>query len=306
MTISKVTTHLGGKEIRPYAPGIELSAEYAYRVALDWERYEADESITDILDALLADPKAAELTALSIGDWGGTAEGNDSKALLSVLVRGAGRLPKLEALFIGDMIYEECEISWINQTDMSELYGAFPNLLELRLRGGTGLSLGHPKHQTLRTLVVETGGLDAEILHQLAKADLPSLEHLELWLGDDGYGWTGQVDHVRPLLFENPFPKLKYLGLRNSQIADEIAELAVDAPVLQQLDTLDLSLGTMTDRGAAALSEASAIRSLKRLDLHHHFMTGDGLARLNALGIEVDVRDQQDQDDDYRFVAVSE
>jgi hypothetical protein len=131
----------------------------------------------------------------------------------SSLVGAAGKLPNLKAIFLGDMTYEECEISWINQSDVSPLYAAFPQLEELKIRGGNGLSLGRLVHRNPQRLTIETGGLGCDVLLQLAKADLPSLQHLELWLGDDGYGWDGSLDDIMPLLQEGRFPKLAVADL---------------------------------------------------------------------------------------------
>lgn len=309
MTISESTEVFGGKPVRDYDPdaGLVDAASAAWRIAIDWDRYENDEKATDLLSSLLDDPNAGQVTALVFGDWGGTAEGNNSGPVVEMLVDNASKLPRLTALFLGDMTFEECEVSWINQCDISPIYAAFPNLEELRIRGTMELSLGQLEHDRLRRLIIETGGLTVAQLRQVASAELPMLEHLEVWLGDDGYGWDGSADDVKPLLDGARFPKLKYLGLRNSQDADEIAEAAASAPVVTRIEVLDLSLGTMSDAGAAALASSTAVRSLKKLDVHHNYLTDAGVAKLSKLGIEVEAGDQQDTDEDGdRYVAVSE
>src|SRR5262249_44728682 len=98
--------------------------------------------------------------------------------------------------------------------------------------------------------------------------------------------------------------------LRDSQIADEIAAALVQAPILKRLEVLDLSLGTLSDEGAEALLRAPDLRSLKKLDIHHHYCSLEVVARLEALGIEVDASDRQEphvfQGEESRYVAVSE
>ncbi len=154
---------------------------------------------------------------------------------------------------------------------------------------------------------METGGLSVAIINDVIASSLPSLEHLELWLGEGNYGWDGTVADLQPLLDGDLFPKLKYLGLRDSEIADEISAAVASAPVLRQLETLDLSMGTLADEGAKALLSSPAIKSLRKLDLHYHFMSSETAARFRSLGIEVDVSDQQEADDEAdRYVAVSE
>lgn len=263
-----------------------------------------------MLPQFLADPAAESVAGLIIGDWGGTAEGNDSAAVVEALVTARDKLGGLVALFIGDMVCEECEVSWINQSDMSPLWDAYPNLRHFRVRGGEGLSLGRLEHDALESLVIETGGLDAEVVREVAGAKLPQLQHLELWLGTDEYGATARPEDLAPILAGDKFPKLRYLGLRNSYIADEIAKAVAEAPVLKQLDELDLSMGTLTDDGAQALLESSLVPGLKRLNLEYHFMSPEAMAKFEALSIEVNVDDRQEEDEydgeTFRYVAVGE
>jgi hypothetical protein len=196
---------------------------------------------------------------------------------------------------------------------MAPLFSAYPRLIHFGVRGGEGLSLGANRHPSLQTLIVETGGLDREILHEIWRAGYPALEHLELWLGSAEYGWNGRVDDLQPLLTGDLFPRLHTLGLRDSEITDEIARAIAQLPLLHQLEVLDLSLGTLSDEGAGALLASEAVRGLRRLDLHHHFCSDEMVERLNALarhGVEVDASEPQQPEvwdgAAHRFVAVSE
>jgi hypothetical protein len=208
------------------------------------------------------------------------------------------------------MTFEDCEISWIIQGNYSALWGCFPRLELLRIRGGSELTLGEVRQESLKELVIETGGLPSSIINEVITADLPNLERLELWLGDDGYGWEGDPLVVLPLLESTNFPKLKVLGLRDSMAADEIASMVADSPLLEQLEELDLSLGTLGDEGARALLNAPLVKKLKRLDLSRHYISDAVAEELKQLGIEVDLSDKQEEDEydgeSYRYVAVSE
>jgi hypothetical protein len=293
----------------PAAPiGLQDPAGTIYRIAIDYEDSEAHRTWVDQFHRMLADPRAGELTGLVVGAW--DFSDTDSSAVVEALVAAADRLPRVTALFVGDVVSEENEISWIVQSDVSPLFGAFPRLEHFGVRGGTNLRLGSPRHEHLRTLIVEAGGLDASVLHQVAQAELPALEHLELWLGDEQYGWNGTVADVGPLLAGDRFPRLRYLGLRDSVIADEVAAAVAASPVLSHLEVLDLSLGTLGDAGAAALLAAPAVRSLRKLDIHHHFCSPEMVERLKSLGIEVDASEPQKEEtsngDVWRFVAVGE
>jgi hypothetical protein len=263
------------------------------------------------LAAFLEDPAARKVPGLVIGAWEyETMVSRDSSEIVEALVAARDKLPNLKALFFGDITYEQCEISWIRQSDVSPLFEAYPRLEEFRVRGGTGLSLGSPRHKYLRSLVVETGGLSRTVLQEICRARLPALEHLELWLGSAGYRWDAAVEDLKPILSGKRFPKLHYLGLRDSEIADEVAQAIAKAPVLRQIRVLDLSLGNLTDEGAAALAASPAVAQLEKLDIRHHFVSKPMVKRLKDLGIRVDAREPQEphkyDDEVYRFIAVSE
>src|SRR4051812_43476346 len=102
------------------------------------------------------------------------------REVIEPLIAARGRLPNLRSLFLGDITSEECEISWINQGDVTPLLAAYPLLEEFRVRGVEQLSFAGLRHANLRSLAIESGGLPACVLEEVWAADLPELEHLEL------------------------------------------------------------------------------------------------------------------------------
>ena len=311
MTISHHIERFMGLPVRNFAPGDEvpLSGEIAYRLAVDYEAHEDGQTLAGLLTSLLALHGAAGVRALVVGDWGNAAAESAATAIAALAERGP-RLPALRGLFFGEMIVDECEISWIQQADLSPLWAAFPSLEVLRVRGGEGLSLGAMALLHLTQLGIEAGGLDRRVVQQLCAAELPALEHLELWLGTDEYGGNVTLEDLRPILDGTLFPKLAYLGLRNSEMADEIAEALVKAPIVRRIHTLDLSLGNLTDRGAKALLALPTDTGLRQLDIHHHYVSPGLVDQLSARGLEVNASDAQEPDEDdgelYYYIAVSE
>ncbi len=311
MTISEHPEEFAGLPVREYDPeeGIQDPLDSAPRLASEYDP-PTGRSMESLLSRFLDDPAASQVVALVIGPWEGLYDGqSDSSSLVASLVAAKDRLRSLKALFFGDITYDECEISWINQSDVSPLLAAFPALEHFRVRGGNNLSFGDGlSHDSLRVLVIESGGLDGEVVRTVAAAQLPNLEHLELWLGDEYYGGGATVADLAPILSGEVFPKLKYLGLRDFDGADVLAVALADAPVLRRIEVLDLSLGTLGDEGVVALLQGGALSSLKRLDIHHHYVSDEVLDGLKALGIELNADDQQDADenDGERYVAVGE
>lgn len=243
--------------------------------------------------------------SLVIGAWGYAAF---NPAPIEQLVRLAPALPALRALFLGDLTSEECEISWMKVGDVSALPAAYPQLEVFGARGGEDFRFSPVRHPRLRELVVQSGGLSGEFVRAVLASDLPSLESLELWLGDAEYGGDTTVADLAPLLAGDRFPALRRLGLCNAQQADGLAEALATAPVVTRLERLDLSRGALGDRGAAALLAGQSLGHLAELDLHYHYLSPEAADELvRALpGVRVDVTDPQEEDDDVRYVAVSE
>ncbi|MGH7172700.1 MAG: STM4015 family protein [Gemmataceae bacterium] len=293
MTIAQHLTKFAGLPVQQYDFGAKKRARKpcVYRVALE---YEADTTFPELLDHFLTEYGGKELTALVLGAWSRDDMLGDAAELVESLVANRGRMPNLRALFFGDITYDECEISWINPGDLSPLLPAFPKLEEFRIRGVGDLTFGRLKHGKLRSFAIESGGLPAPLLQEVFEAELPKLEHLELWLGSPGYGGISIAAPLEPLLSGKRFRKLKYLGLRNSEITDAVASAAAEAPILARLAELDLSLGTLGDDGAEAILKSSAIRKLKKLDLHHHFISAPFVKELKKLPLEVDISDAKE------------
>ena len=304
MTISEPTERFFGRTIEDFEPGTTPSnaPDTVYRLSLD---YDADTSMAALLADFVDSCDPGRLEALVIGNWGESASESPDEFLAELAARAA-RLPAFKALFVGDMTYEECEISWITQGDYARLLKAFPQLQALRIRGSTSLALPAGAHAGLRELTIECGGLPRDVLQALAQSSFPAIEKLELWLGTDEYGFDGDLDDVRRAVDQLRTPGLRTLGLRDSEIADEVAQWLADEPWIAQLQTLDLSLGTIGDVGAQALLASPHARGLARLDLSHHYISKPLQQQLRAAIPGVVLDDEQDDDEDDRYVAVGE
>lgn len=304
MTISESTETFYNKIVTAYDPAspVDLSGDKVYRLTLE---YDDERKMSDLFEQFLQSADKSKLDALVIGMWGEPYE-ESANDIIEALIARAPELPALRALFIGDMTYEECEISWIIQGDYTPLLNAFPKLEELRIRGAQELSLQPVTHTALRKLTIESGGLPSEVVEALIASSLPALEHLELWLGSDGYGFDGDVELYRRVVGALAGPSLRYLGLRDSELADQLAEWLAGEEAVGRLHTLDLSLGTLGDEGARALLDSPHVRTLQRLDLSHHYISPALQQQLKALPLEVVLDDAQEEDDGDRYVAVGE
>ncbi len=207
----------------------------------------------------------------------------------------------------------EYEISWTGIGDAGGLWSALPRLERLVIQSGLGNSsvdnsvrdgLGTIRHDKLKHFQVITGGLSIECLQSIANADLPALEFLEVWTGSANYGAGGGVDDLAPLFAGTKFPKLKSLGLCNSEFSDDLAKALTKAPIVAQLETLSLRYGTLSDEGASALL---AIPNLKKLtlDVRNNYLTEPMVEKLKAAGGTV-LADSQRGEAGDRYVSLSE
>ncbi|MFI6079944.1 STM4015 family protein [Streptomyces sp. NPDC051217] len=255
--------------------------------------------------------------ALVIGPWW-CGEYSELAPALELIVADAARFSALRALFLADVVGEECEVSWLRMNDITPAVEAFPLLEEFGVRGcgdtyrDGDLRLRPVKHDRLRVLRFESGGLPGAVVRAVGASELPALEHLELWLGVDEYGGNATVADLAPLLDGGRFPRLRHLGLQNSEIQDEIAGAVAAAPVVAGLESLALSMGTLTDAGAEALLAGQPLTHLAELDLRHHYMSPPWRTRIeealepHGVRVELAPSDGIDEDDEWRYVAVSE
>ncbi len=281
------------------------------RLEIGYEEHEDGQTLTPLIEQLVADEeKSQALTSLIIGDWGGAYEDTPDE-FLPVLIAAAPKFPNLRHIFIGDMDSEQCEVSWIRQTNLGPLLSAYPQIESFYIKGGVDLELEPLEHENLQELVIISGGLSSILLQSVQKAKLPNLRKLELYIGVDDYGFDGNLeDDILPFLYNNPFPKLVSLGLKDSDLQDEIAVAAAKAPVLEQLEELDLSEGTLSDTGAEALLNSEGVRKLKRLNLNYHYMSDDMMNKLHRFsqetGITITMDEQQDLEEEWRYPSVTE
>src|SRR6185436_2023988 len=102
---------------------------------------------------------------------------------------------------------------WLKLGDITPLLEAFPRLERLCVRGAGGLVLTPVRHESLQELVLQSGGLPAEVVRAVAACDFPQLTHLELWLGVSNYGGDARADDLAPILAGQRLPALTSLGL---------------------------------------------------------------------------------------------
>ncbi|WP_329521661.1 STM4015 family protein [Spirillospora sp. NBC_01491] len=260
----------------------------------------------EVFERFMRTVDTTQVTDLSIGYWGlhDTVDTFASDKLIEV----ADRFPALRALFIGDMSSEDCDISSLWHAELTPVFTVFPKLERFEVRGSESSMLRPFRSETLRTLRIESGGLEGDVVQAVAASDLPNLEHLDIWLGDPNYGGDATVADLAPILGGQRLPALRHLGLEDSVLQDEIAAAVAGAPVVARLESLSLAMGTLTDQGAEALLVGQPLTHLRRLDLRHHFLSDTMMERVQAAlpGVEVDMMYRNLADDGIYYIEVAE
>lgn len=268
-----------------------------------YDDFDDEKTIESMCAEILNDEELPSLDEIIIGCW--VESWDDSgQAFVDMFVENAEKFSHIKSLFIGDMESEECEVSWIIQANYEKLWEALPNLKELTIKGSTDLILGEISHENLENLTIICGGLPQSVIESIEKAHLPNLKTLNLYLGVDDYGFDGDIDTIRSLLEHSDFPNLTYLGLGDSDIEDEIAEAVLNSKYIHQITTLDLSNGTLTDKGGQLLLDRlPELSNLTFVDLNWHYLSDPLAEKLKDLenlenrNLEIDVSDPQVPDD---------
>ncbi|MFG2944280.1 STM4015 family protein [Streptomyces adustus] len=308
-------THFRGLLVHTFAPAgdarparLPEADSVAWKLAADW-----DTPFEKIWRGFLDEVRTEDVLAVVLGPWWTEWDEDGIDPVLELLAAESHRFPRLRALFLADVESEELEISWIKQGTVTRVLRAWPQLEELGVRGAEDLVIEPLRHDALRTLRIESGGLGPDPVRALGGCEFPALRHLELWLGTTWYGGDCQVADVEPLLAAlGRCPDLRHLGLQNSDIQDGIAAAVSAAPVVAGLDSLDLSMGALGDEGGAALLSGQPLTHLSSLNLRHHFMSEELVQRLreslepHGTDLVLTPADRRSRGVGGRYVAVGE
>jgi uncharacterized protein (TIGR02996 family) len=313
-------THDGEDE-----PAFDWEYGYIHRLRLSHNHYADSEfqgSLAEVLDLVLRHPSGRFLTEITFG-FNNDPNEDDLQDLIDMLAKRAP--PTIRKLHFGDYKYaggglvgqagNDTEISWYSIGNLGKLWKAVPGLRTLITQGGSsqsamagGLQLGKIELPNLVHAEFRTGGLEKANARAIATAAIPSIEYLDIWYGDKYYGGDATVKDVELLLGRTDLPRLRHLGLMNSQFADALPGALATSKLLPQLRELDLSMGCMTDEGARELARhRQAFQHLDKLSVALNYLSKAGAAVLKGVAKTVDVGMQRDDSDpEYRHPAVGE
>ncbi|KAF3884882.1 HEAT repeat domain-containing protein [Scytonema tolypothrichoides VB-61278_2] len=235
------------------------------------------------LKLLLQDPQACKVEALICEMWERSyyKVTDEFYAFVETLFDARQHLTQLRALFIGDASAQGYMKSYLGLGDISLILDGYPNLEVLQLRGFCGDLQCSSYHHNLKTLIIETLYLSDTALDQIYDLQLPALEYFELWIGR-----SDRLD-LAPILFDELFPNLSYLGLRSCSYTDGLVSYIAQSPLINRLSVLDLSMGDLTDEGVEALLNCPAIDRLHTVNVAYNCVSASGISQLSQLNCRV-------------------
>ncbi|WP_445637609.1 GUN4-like domain-containing protein [Nostoc sp. DSM 114161] len=300
------------KRVEDFDPAIGIidPSRIAYAVRchqISSDEWEDVEVLREKLNTLTRHTNASKVEDLVIGRWDNVCyDISNSSVVVNALVEAKDKLKNLKAVFIGDMDFNDWPISTIKQSDISPLLKAYPHLEIIQIRGGDGLQFSQLQHDNLKAIIIECAGLNQKTIAQICALELPALQHLELWLGNNRYGRNSSIEDLMPIISGELFPTLSYLGLRNSEYSDEIARALVNVPTIKFLNILDLAMGTLSDEGAEALFNCSHVNKLDILNLNENFLSYEMIERLSQLDCQLIYRRHQKHSRGGRYCSIAE
>lgn len=255
---------------------LEWKRGFIYKAKFGWEGFrdearsdeetEADDHYADRFERFLKLPAARFVQELVLGPIPG-----DDMCQLDSFAIAIDRFPPpcLRVLDLSDTGNWDISSTEASMPDSKSIRGIKKICLNA---GGIGVSkIDLPE---CVEFTIRTGGLSKDAAREIGKAKLPSCERLEIWFGDPHYGGNSSVDDIKPLLAAKAIPKVKHLLFKNCAFADELVKALAKSPLLRQIETLDLSMGNLSDAGIATMVAAKdAFAHLAELELEDNAMT---------------------------------
>jgi hypothetical protein len=175
------------------------------------------------------------------------------------------------------------DLVFADLADVTPLLAATPLLEELRLAGNQ-VEVGAIALPKLRRLAIATS--DVAVLASVAAAKLPALEAIEVSAG----GAELPPAAIAPVLAVVSW-RASRLAITRTANTDHLVPQLLQSAMLPELARLDLSGGTLSDAGAAALIAGKAkLAHLAELDLAGNTLSAATVKAVAAAGLCASVR----------------
>jgi hypothetical protein len=181
--------------------------------------------------------------------------------------------------------------------DLRPLLKLFPNLEYLSINGNfhnffssnnqelNDFRSDRASGSKLKTLIIDDENVNRTI-YSLYPTDFPELEYFEIWFNDDE-NIVPTVKAIGSILSGKAAPKLKYLGLLNCQMADDLVKVLMQTPIIENLAVLDLRMGAMTDIGFRHILDCQKLGNLKFLYVSQNCISSNAFSGREQPNFEI-------------------
>ncbi len=305
-----------------------LTREAYYRILLSGDQLRQVKASTasndgefsgDIFKSLSKAASKKDAEKFVVGAWTGVEDASEESAapVVKWIVDNKDKLQHIKSLYLCDIPPDYTEISWINLCDISGIFQSLPNLLSYTGKGSIDLAIQPFASNKLMRISLIKGGLPASVIKSIFDCDLPSLVHLELYLGTNNYGGDYKPETFEKFLSPTEhgiFPSLHRLGLMNMDKCDALYGMIVKSAIAKRVLTIDLSLGTLDKRGAEELFQLKNFPLLEDLELNYNYLSGEMMERLvdeldccvSLLDPQGNAHENQNNQWDDRYCSISE
>ncbi len=187
--------------------------------------------------------------------------------------------------------------SHVYPVDLRPLLTLFPDLEYLSINGNFHNFFSSNNQQLndfrsdrssgskLKTLIIDNENVNRTI-HSLYPTDFPELEYFEIWFNDNK-NIVPTVKAISLILSGKAAPKLKYLGLRNCLMADDLVKALMQTPIIENLAVLDLRMGAMTDIGFRHILDCQKLGNLKFLYVSQNCISSNAFSGREQPNFEI-------------------
>lgn len=281
---------------------IETKPQKKYPYSL--EDFEEDEEVIEkVIDSFEANEEYdgyKNTEHFSLIAWSEPADGGPDK-MLEYFIDNKKDYQRIKHFTFGNMDYELCEMSWIQQSDYGNFFKAFPKIKSFSVQGSMGLVLGKMDLPKLEILEVIGSGTTKETLTNIMQSNLPNLKKINIFLGDDEYGGDVTALDIKEFLANTNFTNLINLGICNAgkDLVAGILEAIIESKYAGQIKVLDISKSVSSDADAQYLLEnIEKLSNIKYIDLYYNFFSSDTIKKLEACPIEINALGNEEPNKD--------
>src|SRR5262245_52523940 len=114
MAINEHITGFAGRSIQDWEPGDPIAdpGRVIPRLAISWDEADEGGDWAEKFARFLETPNSNLAVGIVVGPWQEMGDRENASGIIDAIAGAGDRLPQLNAIFLGDITFEESEICW--------------------------------------------------------------------------------------------------------------------------------------------------------------------------------------------------